>query len=320
LAEGLCDPDSPLYISARQSSVTSKAGVRNKPGLPAKAVIARALELDRTSLYYQPEQPRKDAVLAERIKQIYERDDDTLGSKKLAKLLSQDTDELSGSHAINHKRVARVMATQGIAPRSRSKKWVKPGRAAFTFPNLPRLLEQFGPAWIGMTNPEIVRSDIFEFRLADSSKVYGCFAIREITAQLLSLNFAWRMTAELVATTIAEINIELPEGIWHSDQGSQYGSDAVIDALVTKDYLASMSRAGTPTDNGKAERLVGTVKHSVCRRKPYQSIGELLQTAQQWSNFYNERRPHESLGQLSPNAYAAAKGLEKVPYLDVLMC
>lgn len=283
---------------------------------PPKAVIARALEFDRTSLYYHPKQPCKDAALAERIAAIYEQDDDTLGAKKLAKLLSADTNEL-----VNHKRVARVMAVSGIRPRPKTKAaWVRPGKTSVTFVNLPYVLEHFGPYWLGLEKPELIRSDIFEFRLADSSKVYGCFAIREQTAQVLSLTFAWRMTAELVATTIKDISLKLQEAIWHSDQGSQYGSDEVIDALIARNYLASMSRAGTPTDNGKAERLVGIVKHSVCRRRPYRNIGELLQRAEHWINFYNGRRPHESLKQLSPNTYAQTNNLEMVPHLSVGMC
>jgi len=286
------------------------------------------LGLERTSLYYKPKQPRKDALLAERIAAIYEKDDDTLGAKKLAKLLGAETaptggqaDGQTGSQPVNHKRVARVMAACGIRPRPKTKlAWARPGKTPVAFANLPYALERMGPEWMGFTNPELLRSDIFEFRLADGSKVYGCFAIREQTAQVLSLTFSWRMTAELVSTTIQSIALKLNEAVWHSDQGSQYGSDTVIDALVNKGYLASMSRAGTPTDNGKAERLVGIVKHSVCRRKPYHSIGELLAFAKHWVNFYNERRPHESLRLLSPNAYAQTKDLEMVPHLDVGMC
>lgn len=283
---------------------------------PSKTTLARALCLDRTSLYYKPRQPNKDALLAGRIAAIYEQDDDTLGARKLAKLLSAGSNE-----PVNHKRVARVMKICGIHPRPKARPaWTLPGKTQIAFANLPYLLERMGSEWIGFSNPEIVRSDIFEFKLADGSKVYGCFAIREQTAQVLSLTFAWRMTADLVAVTITGITLDLREVIWHSDQGSQYGSDTVIDALITKNYLASMSRAGTPTDNGKAERLVGIVKHSVCRRRPYRTIGELLQTAEHWINFYNERRPHESLNLLSPNTYAQTKDLEMVPHLSVGMC
>ena len=34
----------------------------------------------------------------------------------------------------------------------------------------------------------------------------------------------------------------------------------------------------------------------------YHTIGQFLKAAEAWINFYNERRPHESLKNLSPNS------------------
>ena len=170
----------------------------------------------------------------------------------------------------------------------------------------------------------MLRSDILEGRLADGSKVYVTFAWRETTAQVLSLVIDWRMKADLVAATLSRIPEQmksyLKHVIWHSDQGGQYGSDAVIDELVKLNFLASMSRAGTPTDNGHAERMVGEFKHAVLRRMSYQTIGQLLQEAERWINYYNERRPHGRLKYKSPNAYARENGLGEVPLIAVSMC
>lgn len=76
-----------------------------------------------------------------------------------------------------------------------------------------------------------------------------------------------------------------------------------------------MSRAGTPTDNGYAERFVGTFKHSVVERYKYERLEEFAEFTYKWLNFYNERRPHYSLGQKSPNEYAREKGLSVVRVL-----
>ena len=78
--------------------------------------MARTLGFSRHSFYYQPKLPAKDSDLAGHIRRIYKDDDDTLGAKKLAKQLSQD---LGGSKAVHHKRVARVMRTQEICSRPR---------------------------------------------------------------------------------------------------------------------------------------------------------------------------------------------------------
>lgn len=60
------------------------------------------------------------------------------------------------------------------------------------------------------------------------------------------------MRAELVVSTINLISSAIPAAIFHSDQGSQYGAEATRAALLEKGFIRSMSRAGTPTDNGYA--------------------------------------------------------------------
>lgn len=96
----------------------------------------------------------------------------------------------------------------------------------------------------------------------------------------------------------------VPGSIWHSDQGKQYGAEQTRALLLQKGFVQSMSRAGTPTDNGYAERFVGLFKLAVADRRPYHTLGEFLRAAQAWITFYNQLRPHEGLGNLSPEHYA----------------
>jgi putative transposase len=290
-------------------------------------LLARTLGFSRHSYYYKPKLPSKDGVLADHVRRIYRDDDDTLGAKKLAKQIGAETNT-----PVNHKRVARMMCTQGVSARPRKAKYVYPGKTAEPFTNLTRAMTKYQIALHPTSDvrvPEVLRSDILEGRLADGSKVRVAFAWRETTAQILSLVIDWRMQAERIVETLRRIpeecaahirNVLNASIIWHTDQGSQYGSDAVIDELVRQDFIASMSRAGTPTDNGGAERLVGEFKHAVLRRTSYRTIGQLLTEAERWINYYNERRPHGRLNYKSPNAYAESRGLGKAPYITVSMC
>ena len=54
-----------------------------------------------------------------------------------------------------------------------------------------------------------------------------------------------------------------------------------------------MSRAGTPTDNGYAERFVGIFKLAVAERFRSHRFGAFLRAAEAWIHFYNQQRPHE---------------------------
>lgn len=263
--------------------------------------VSRTFGIARGSFYYQSVLAVKDKALSVEIERIHEEDDDTLGHKKLASLLD-----------MGKNRVLRVMKKYGIKPRKRSKKYYYPGKSETVFANLANDPE------VQLNAVGIVFSDIFEFKLADGTRVRGCFALKKETRQILSLIFDYSMRADLVVTTIKRIDMVDPESIWHTDQGKQYGAGVTIAALLERGFIASMSRAGTPTDNPYAERFVGTFKHSVVKKRKYQTLGEFLEAARKWINFYNNRRPHESLGQISPNEYARRNNMKIVPYLTNL--
>jgi putative transposase len=98
----------------------------------------------------------------------------------------------------------------------------------------------------------------------------------------------------------------------------QFGAEQTRQLLLQKGFVLSMSRAGTPTDNGYAERFVGMFKLAVAERYPYHSLGAFLRAAEAWVNFYNQRRPHEGLGNLSPQQFAEQFALEKIPSIALV--
>jgi len=276
----------------------------------SKSQVVRALAFARGSLYLHRKRPGKDKQVAVAIEQWHELDD-TLGHRKLAVLLG-----------MGKNRVNRIMHKYGITARRKKKRYVYPGKTDQTAPNLVRALEQSSPT-------EVVFSDIFEVRLADGSRVRGCFALWKRTRHILALAFDYRMQAELVVKTIQMVPFEVPGTIFHSDQGKQYGAVQTRTLLLEKGFVRSMSRAGTPTDNGYAERFVGLFKLAVAERfvglfklavaerHPYRTMGDFLRAAQRWVNFYNTTRPHESLDYRSPDQFAQEQQLHSVPKITL---
>jgi putative transposase len=263
--------------------------------------IVRALGVSRASYYRESILAIKDKQVVLEIERIHEEEDDTLGHKKLAELM-----------AMGKNRVLRVMKKYGIKPRKRRNKYYYAGKSATVFENVATHPK------IEVLPQDIIFSDIFEFKLADSTRVRGCFALKKQTRQILSLLFDYSMKADLVISTINRIDFVDPDCIWHSDQGKQYGAGITVKAVLERGFSISMSRAGTPTDNPYAERFVGIFKHAVVRRRKYHRLGDFLEAAKHWINFYNQRRPHESLGQLSPNQFALKHNLKTVPNLTNL--
>jgi transposase InsO family protein len=271
----------------------------NTGGNYPKRSIAKALKISRRNMYYQSKIADKDRELRGAIEELYETDD-TLGCRKLASILG------TGKN-----RIFRVMIKYGIAPRRKRKAYRYPGRADEVIEN--KLLQE------DVENNTILFSDIFQFRLADGAWVYCCFIIRKKTRQVLSFCYSWGMRAELVESSIHRVDLVADlsdtDVIFHSDQGKQYGAKVTVDSISQCKFERSMSRAGTPTDNAYAERFVGIFKLAVVERYRYANLIEFEHFATQWLNFYNERRPHQSLKQKSPNNFAREIGIDTVPYL-----
>lgn len=268
-------------------------------GPSSKSQVARALEVGRATLYWPSKQAVKDKQVAVAIETWHEIDA-TLGHRKLAALL-----EMSPN------RVRRIMHKYGISARLKRKKYVYPGKASQIAPNLVRELDPESLA-------EVVFSDIFEVKLADRTKVRGCFTRWKRTRHSLGLAFEYHMRAELVTAALHTLHVEVPQAMFHSDQGKQFGAEATRPLLLEKGFQLSMSRAGTPTDNGSAERCVGSFKLAVAERCRYETLGVFLLAAQQWVNFSKTLRPHEGLDYLSPEHYAKEHGLPDVPSLPLL--
>jgi putative transposase len=64
---------------------------------------------------------------------------------------------------------------------------------------------------------------------------------------------------------------------------------------------------GRPMQNGYVERLNRTYREEVLNCYVFETLGEVRQMTSEWITRYNEIRPHESLGNLSPRQFLMAK-------------
>lgn len=93
-----------------------------------------------------------------------------------------------------------------------------------------------------------------------------------------------------------------PHGlIFHSDQGSQYTSFEFRDLLKCFRVTQSFSAPGTPYDNAVAESFFASIKKEDFRRNYYKTDEEFRTAVEDYIEFYNDYRPHQRLGFLTPN-------------------
>jgi len=88
----------------------------------------------------------------------------------------------------------------------------------------------------------------------------------------------------------------------HSDQGCTYASEDYRTILDSNGITCSMSRRGNCFDNAVMESFFSTVKSELGER--FESYGTAkMELFDYIEVFYNHRRRHSTLGQISPAAY-----------------
>lgn len=123
-----------------------------------------------------------------------------------------------------------------------------------------------------------------------------------------------QMTAQLVidALVMATWRRGKPiELLHHSDQGSQYTSEDFQLLLAAQGVTCSMSRKGDCWDNAATESFFSTLKTAPTSRRRYTTRDEARADVFDYiERFYNPRRRHSTLGQISPDEFErASKGL-----------
>ena len=89
--------------------------------------------------------------------------------------------------------------------------------------------------------------------------------------------------------------------IHHSDRGVQYCSQDYVRLLQDHFVQISMTESGDPLENAIAERLNGILKDEYLNDSSINSIEEARKALTRAVHFYNEDRPHMSIGNLYPS-------------------
>lgn len=133
---------------------------------------------------------------------------------------------------------------------------------------------------------------------------YLCVIIDLYSRKVISYAVSTNNDASLVINAFREAFTlrGKPQGlIFHSDLGVQYTAYEFKNLLRHHQVKQSFSAPGSPHDNAVAESFFASIKKEVFKRHFYQTEAELLTAVQEYVDFYNSYRPHQSLGFKTPN-------------------
>ena len=218
----------------------------------------------------------------------------------------------TAGHTVNRKRVQRLMREMGLAGMAPGPNTSRAHPAHKVYPYLLRGVAVVMPNQVWST-------DITYIRLARGF-VYLVAIIDWYSRRVLGWRISNSMDAAFCVDCLEEaIRAHGKPEIFNSDQGSQFTSEAFTGALKREGIIISMDGRGRAFDNIFVERLWRSVKHEDVYLKGYATMGELMIGLVEYFAFYNGERPHQSLGNETPDVvYRTAIGggamiLDKYP-------
>lgn len=197
-------------------------------------------------------------------------------------------------HAVNHKRVARLMQLMGIQAITPGPHTSKPSPGHEIYPYLLRnvAIERVCQVW---------STDITYVPMR-----YGYMYLVAIIDWFSRYVLSWELSNTLdsgfcvLALERALKKYGNPD-IFNSDQGSQFTSEAFTNVLLKKEISISMNGRGRALDNVFIERLWWTVKYEEIYPKSYEQGKDLYDGLSIYFPYYNDERKHSSLNKRTPS-------------------
>jgi putative transposase len=110
------------------------------------------------------------------------------------------------------------------------------------------------------------------------------------------------------ATVGAALDRALPRGPVPKsitvDHGTEFMSRALEDWAYQRGVQLDFIRPGKPVENAFIESFNGRLRDECLNVHQFTSIDDAKTKIEAWRVDYNQRRPHGSLGHLTPNEYA----------------
>jgi transposase InsO family protein len=263
-------------------------------------ILCRCMRVTRSGFYAWTTRglstrAQRDLVLRTKLRAFHAASGHRYGRPNLWKDLRED------GEAVSEKRVARLMREEGIQGRVR-RRFKATTKSDHDDPIAPNLLARDFTAakpnqrWVG---------DTTEFVIGESAKLYLAVILdlysRFVVGWAISAVNDRRLTLKALEMAVHR---RCPDHglLHHTDRGCTYTCEDYQKVLVSHGIVCSMSRRADCYDNAVMESFFSTIKREEAERFPSYSEAKMA-LFDYIEVFYNQRRRHSTLGQVSPAAF-----------------
>jgi len=195
---------------------------------------------------------------------------------------------------VNYKRVHRLWKQEGFkVPRKRHRKRAV-GNSSNACDKRSALCRNDVWTW-----------DFIHDRTTDGRQLKFLVILDEFTRENLCLDVGRSFTADAVLGVLAELMAchGVPSHI-RSDNGSEFIAKQIQQWLIHAEVDTLYIEPGAPWQNGYAESFNSRFRDEFLEMNYFNTLCETQQLAKKWQEYYNEKRPHTSLGNRTPKEFA----------------
>lgn len=192
---------------------------------------------------------------------------------------------------LNLKRVRRIWREQGLHLKAKKSRRIKGAQRPELLARRPR---------------EVWCMDFAHDACANGSKIKCLAVIDESSRECLAMEVARRIPAERVVETLRQGFAEFGKPLHvRCDNGPEFASWALRLFLRDCGVGHALIQPGSPWQNGFAESFIGTFRSECLDPETFDNLADAQLRIALWVKFYNEDRPHSSLGYLQPKTFLA---------------
>ena len=250
------------------------------------------LGLNRSSLYYKKRETDKKEEIKTHINQIF-KDIPIYGAAKVHQQLLEDGFKVSLNTVASYRQQMGLKAVLAVK------------QVNTTVPIKEHKKYNYKLRGLDISHANQVWSTDITYIKTKEGMVYLAAIIDWHSKAVLSHKISNTMDSFLVMDVLDEaLSLYGTPEIFNTDQGSQYTSEIHTQRLKNKGITISMDGKGRATDNICIERFWRSAKCERIYLNEYDSISALIKDVDEYIEFYNHKRFHESLDYKKPmNVY-----------------
>lgn len=195
--------------------------------------------------------------------------------------------------SFNHKRLERLYKQEKLALRRKKRKKLRLVRQEIKRATRPM---------------ERLALDFMSDALVTGRKLRVLTIVDEFTKESPLLGVEHSISGEYVVRALEQICHArgLPAAL-RMDNGPELRSKALITWAVTKGVRLDYITPGKPSENAFVESFNSRLRHECLDQEIFLSLDDARSKVESWRRFYNEERPHSSLGGKPPSVFARAQ-------------